>query len=434
MNIRNSIKYFVIFFLLLPCSLHAEMTKLSLDEILKNARSKNAELSSVQWQEKIMQLETLRVDAEFAPRINSRIGVGPATEVTGNALASVSNTGKFGAAFIGNIEFSWPLWAWGRKQRYLDAVRSGVLVKSQESEEKWLEIVYRIKEAYYGFLLAKTLGDFLGGAIEKVEESASSEKKIKKIERYKLEILLSQAKQKKADIDAAFKIAQMGLRIFSGFEKNIKLQTEWFSYQRRELKNLGFYLMKLKDHPKFKMIQAGLQAKESLISAEKKGRLPVLGLIARYDFASSEVREDQQSIFAYDPFNHSEAMLGVGLLWNLTWGAQDAKLQKLRAESAQLKTQRQYARSGLAGLVEKAWIEVGSAAEKVSLAKKAQRAGKKWLGRKAIAAGVGFVQSQDLIEAFLARANTKTEYLQALYNYELAWAALEKSVGSRVLD
>ena len=124
---------------------------------------------------------------------------------------------------------------------------------------------------------------------------------------------------------------------------------------------------------------------------------------------------------------------GMPMMGPSQWGASSAKAEKLSAEIQQIRSQKAYARVGLPGLVEKAWWELKAAKNKLKLAKKAQKTGKKWLGRKAMKAGAGLGSiGKDLIEAFSARAKTRAEYLEAVYQHELAWAELEKSVGVEI--
>lgn len=408
----------------------------ALADVLKNARANGAEWQAQQWNDKIAAAEIASVKSEFSPRIKARVGAGPITEGEGDSLSSVERTGKWGVAFLGGFELNWPLWVWGRKGDYLSAVRSGEKVKKSEADEKWLEISYRLKEAYYGHLLTNSLLDFIQEGISQIRSASDENKKNKKKKKEdatRLEIFLAQAESKREEVEAARQIARLGLQIQGGFPSPVFPQEEWLSYQERQLQDLAYYRKKFQEtHPKLKMIDEGIRAKTALAEAERKGSYPVFGLMAKYDYSFTEAREDQTSLFAYDPFNTSQTVIGVGFEWSWQYDRQNSKVQKLRMEKNQLAGQQIWAEKGLGALVEKAWWEVKRSSKQVEFLNEAQKEAKKWLSRELISWGSGLGDSKKLIEAFGARAQTRKDYLEGLYQYELAWAALSKSVGTEI--
>lgn len=408
-----------------------------LKKILIFAKKNSLEFRISESERKILLAEKEKIESEFAPRIKSLLGAGPITKVTGNALEANHDRSRIGVALLANLEFQWPLWSWGRKKDYLRAVEQGALTKDADSQEKLLEISYRLKEAYYGFLLANSLQDLVVDLQDKsdsaVKELKKKNKKTKKEDLYQIEILQSELVSRKAQIEAAQSIAFEGLWQQAGFDAPIVIEQKWLGHQRRKLKDLSFYQnLASEKHPKFSKVAAGLKAKSLLIEAEKKGKYPFVGFLFKYNFADADVRENQKSLFAYDPYNTSEAVVGVGLQWNYQWGQQEAKISKLRAESQKLQLQQSYAQKGLLALVKKAWLEVKSSDLRLKALKKGQKTAKKWLGRSLISWGSGFGESKKIIDAFSARAQTRKGYLEALYEYELAWAKLSRAVGSEV--
>ena len=407
--------------------------EVTLSTLLNHARLSNQELAATQMNEEIFALENGRVKSEFAPRMKARAGVGPATRVSGDALSSTSD-GELGAAFLAGIEFSYPLWTWGRKENYLNAVELGQRVKKSESEEKWADLSFRIKEAYFGAVLAHSLVDFVEGGLEQVRSALEGVKSDKqKADKSRLEILLAQGEAKKVEVMNLQRLAQMGLRVQSNFEGAVSFDEKWMVLQERELKDLEYYQKIAQQvHPKIKMLEAGVQAKDALKHAEKKANYPVLASLAKYDYSHTDVRENQRSVFAYDPLSTSQGIVGLGFEWSWQAGQLDYKLQKLHVENLQLKTQRAYADKGLGALVEKAWWDVKKCEEQQKSLHIAQLEAKKWLSRELISWGSGLGDSKRLADAFGVRALTRKEYLESLYQYEMAWASLSKSVGQEV--
>ena len=368
--------------------------------------------------------------------MKSTLGVGPITSASGNALNSEHERDEWGAAFLAGIEFNWPLWSWGRQKNNHQAVKHGLSVKKAENQEKWLEVSYQVKEAYYGYLLAHSLKDFVDGVEEKLKSAlkeAKSFKKKKKESIYRLEILLGQVSSKKNEIASALKIASAGLKVRSGHKKELYPTEEWLSSRFRKIEALEYYQDKaLQNNVQILKIASGVKAQRELIVAEKKGGYPVVGLLFKYNYTQTDVREDQKSLFAYDPYNRSEALLGVGLQWDWQFGKVSQKVKKIKLEEKKLLLKQEFAKRGIPELVKKAWEELIVAEKNVRIFKKTQKAGKKWLARAAIGWGTGLADSKKLVEAFSARAQTRRQYLEAIYQYELKWGALSRVVGREV--
>lgn len=410
---------------------------MTLRELIEKGKSShpNAEIS--RWRVKAAELELARVNGEFGPRIKARAGAGPITGATGDALSSQEDRDEIGLALLSSFEFTWPVYFWGRKSTVRTAARAGQVVKEMEGRETESQLVYEIKEAFYGFLFAKSMVDFVEGHRSKLVDILEDmkTKKKNKSEIYQMQVLLSQVDSKMAEAKAGLQIAEMGLAVRTGhqLEDKLVLKDKWLQANLRERKPLAFYLDQFKGHhPKLKMIDAGIQAKSALAKSEELAQWPVLAVLAKYDYSSSSVRADQQSIFAYDPFNQNQFILGFGLEWDFQFGLHSSKRDKFLAEKNVLLAQQSLAKGGLAALVKKSWIELEKAEAQLNALRKAHKAAKKLWGRSAMSWAAGLATSKKISEAFTTRALVAKDYYQAIHSYELAWASLSQVVGKEV--
>jgi len=395
---------------------------------LEQARLRNQGVKAQAFQINQAQADIDRVYGEFAPKLEAIAGIGPITGTTGNPLQSQEDTNKWGVTFLGSLELTYPIYAWGRKDDYLAAANRGKLVKETELRKSKLELEYKVKQAYYGALFGLSLRDFVRDAKADVIDALKKLKKGKKEDRYRLEIFLAQLAGKAAEIEKGVNLAFAGLGLHLGYSTKDQVEPvqEWIEVGERKLEPFAYYLSLADKHkPEKQQLAFGIAAKEFLAKAEFKGQLPTIGLLAKYDFAQTDVREDQQSVFANDPYNRDNFIIGLGVKWDFQWGLQSAKAAKYRAEAQELEAKQLLAQVGIPVLIKKAWLETKEATARLLAATRAYRLGKKWLSRATMGQASGLGDTKRYVEAYQARA-------EAIFRHHMAWAELSRTVGIEV--
>ena len=150
----------------LATSLCANATEMGLRDALDRVSGQNLEFAVEEYKIEQAKTDISRVKAEFNPKLDATLGAGPINKATGDSLNSTEDKNRWGALYIGSIEFTWPIYSWGRKGDYLKAANAGVEVKEQDKKLKELEIKYNIKKTYFGVLYATSLLDFVKGTKE----------------------------------------------------------------------------------------------------------------------------------------------------------------------------------------------------------------------------------------------------------------------------
>ena len=414
----------------------AAVVQINLKKALSLALTNNKELKAVEHTLEQADADIVRVRSEFGPKIDATLGVGPITETTGNALQSIENTSKWGVIFLGSLELVQPIFTWGRRDDYMRAAKNGKIVKEEDLRKKRADVRYQVKEAYYGTLYTMSLLEFIEGAendMRRVRREMG--KKTTKEDRYRFDIIEGQLGIKKADVENSLALAKAGLGLRVGMDQDqmVVPEEEWIEAEERDLKPLNFYLdLSRKEKPEFRQLAAGIIAKRSLGAAEKKAFYPAFAILGRYSFAHTKSREEQQSVFANDPYNRDNFVIGVGLKWNFQWGLPFAKWKKYMAEASELEAKQAYAKNGLLVLVRKAYWEVEAAEKRVVAARKAYKAGKKWLSRHMIGLTAGLGNSKKIVEVYQAKALARKDMFEAMYKQHMAWAGLSRVVGIEV--
>ena len=113
----------------------------------------------------------------------------------------------------------------------------------------------------------------------------------------------------------------------------------------------------------------------------------------------------------------------------LDLGQKNARAAKLHAEAEEAEQKRREALNGIAFEIEKAHTELKEAEERMKVVKAGEKAGRQWIAAIAQNLAVGLSESRDFSDALLAFFQARIRYLQSLYDYNLAAAALTRATG-----
>lgn len=422
-------------FFLLVFSALSHAGEFTLAEALLSAERQNQELAAQGFQIEQSKYDIDRAKGEFGPKIDALAGVGPIPRATGNALQSSTDTSHWGRTIIGKLTLTQPIYTFGRRSNYLEAATAGVEVEKAEWKSKLSEIRYQVKEAYYGFQLANSLRDFIeGGKAELTKALEKRKRNTESKEGFRMEIFLAEVESREAEVKKYFALAKEGLALRMGVPvQQVEVKDAWLVPVDRKLQPFEHYWKLAQEHRgELLQLKEGILAKSSLARAEKKALYPVVVALASYDFADTNIRPEQPSLFANDPYNRSSLAVGVGLKLDFQWSLAQAKSGKIWAEVNELEAKQRYADQGIQTDVKKSYLEVEEAEARLKAAKAAYTTGKKWLTKEVIGYASGLSGTSGLAEAYGARAETAKSYFEAVHRHHMAWAALSKAVGTEV--
>lgn len=416
-----------------------EVIRISLKHALESVDENNGELMEKRFAVKQTELDSELIERRYNPQFDIIAGVGPINKAYGNAVNSqnseVTEIRNWRALYLLSIRGGLPLYSWGQKDNYLEAARLNNLVSKEEVNVKRNELRFKLKEIYYGNLLAKNSADFINETLKEVDGVI---KKVKNnnTDLYRLEVFKNLLLTKKGEVDSKYAVSAKALRLVIGREDtntSFLPQEDWLELSKRELGAAEDYRkMMNNERPELKQLKHGVSATKMLAMATKKSALPMPGLFIKYDFTSTDAREPQKSVFAYDPYNENSLVIGVGIKWNLNFGVSNTEASKYRVSALELEAKQKNATNGVEFLLEKDWMEVKTLQQQLDSAKEAAKYAKKLVGRALIGGAMGLINAKDIVEAYQARIITFKEYLQTIYEYNLAWARLSLTVGSEV--
>jgi hypothetical protein len=239
-------------------TLHAAEEKkvITIKEAIELAKKNNLEIKAETYKAPIAETDLTLIRGEIFPKINATAGIGPINGKSGNVLG-YHDTNTWGTEWIASIEAKIPLFVWGRSDNLKHAVELNTEINRLDVTIKENEIVYKLKEAYYGWQYALSLLDFVSETQKDLEQAikALEEKKgSKKEDILRLEVFKYQVQEKKIEIEKSVKLAQMGVGYYIGLNlksdltSSIQNEREWIEVDTRELKDFDYYLNLMNAH------------------------------------------------------------------------------------------------------------------------------------------------------------------------------------------
>lgn len=437
--------------LLSPLHLSAEATdsqvRLSLEECIQRALQLNPQIDVASFQVKAAESKEGEAKGGELPRFEVLDIFGAVPEARGDVLNSPDKTTDIdGLGPFNRIEvnITQPVFTFGRLRSLIEAAEYGLQAQIAKKEMTKQDVIFEVKKLYYNVLLTRDLIDLLSEikehfeeAIEKAEELLEAEsEKVSQTDILKLKLGANQIEQEYSKLAHAEPLALAALKQAIGIEKDadFDIRSDHLSPESVDLHSLDRYIEKTFQHrPEWKALQAGIEAKEALLKAEKKTPYPAFFVSGLFRYAVAPNRDDQKNPFVYDEFNFIEAGAFLGFRLNFDFGHDD-RVAGARAQLDELVAQREQARFGFPVEVQKSWLAVQEKGEQLELAKEARRQARTLLGLTATHYELGLGEAKEIFEALEFFTKALSNYYLTIHDYNLALAELSKVTGEEATD
>ncbi|MCX6112478.1 MAG: TolC family protein [Proteobacteria bacterium] len=383
-----------------------------------------------------------RARAGWFPKGTLYLLAAPIFQEKGNAIKSVKDYGKWGVFTDAVLQVVQPLYTFGMLSDYRDAAQHGFDVETQKVRTKEEDIVYRLKQFYYGYQLANDLVDILQEAKDKLDDSVKTaerlmvQDKIKREDLFTIKTYYAQMLSKYEDARRGKYLAQKALSWVLGYKLDTKVVPEdgYLNPEEVELKPETDYLVSVMDNrPEIKMLHSGIEATRSLWQAQTKQKRPMVFLMGNLSTAFTNVRDRQYSSFANDPYNGLSGALLFGIKFDLDWWSINAMSKQAKAEYEKLLTEKETLEEGMMLQVKKAYREAVDYKKEIEYTKYGEDNASKWIVNTMMGYSLGITQAKDLMESMKTYFESKVNYCLAMYNYNMALADLTRNTGKEVV-
>jgi len=235
-----------------------------------------------------------------------------------------------------------------------------------------------------------------------------------------------------AQAAAIEKIAMAGLKVLTGGSLGDALDVADKRVRPVPLPDVGLDVLTqtaLKKRPEMIQLEAGLQARRSLIAARKAEKLPNVyaGVAAIASYAPNRTRLDNP--FIYDPFNDYGATPLLGIKWDWESGVHAARVARAEAELAALVEKSTFAQRGIPFEVAEQYYQVQGGYEAVQKLAQGSRAARRWMVSSYADFEAGIGDAEDSLTAFQGYVLVHSDYLSAVNDYNMNVARLRYVVG-----
>ena len=420
----------------------------TLKDLVQRALATSPEIRQFQRGAEVAMAKRDQADAARYPQIELTAVVGPSPRARGTVVDSPDrkDSPTINNVFeIVEMTLVQPLYTFGKISSFREAADAGVRVDRAKVEEKASDVILRIKELYYGRLLASDLlglideiSEDLDKAGEKTERQLKADAPgVDEVDLYKLKAFRGEALRNRNEAQKGFDLATAGLRTFAGLDPGqpVELDAKGLDAAPRQAEPEEQAIGTALDlRPEMSQVRAGLKATEALVRAEESNLYPQFFLGVNGYFAQAGNRTRQQNPFAYDPLNDRFVAVVLGLKYNLDFGITRGKIRAAQAEHLKVQETKQFAEQGIPLQVRKAHRELAEAKESIRATEEGWRNARKWLVAAKANFDLGVGDARDLGEAVEVYAKLRAENFKAMYNYNLSLANIEHATGRGVKE
>lgn len=343
-------------------------------------------------------------------------------------VTTVVGTQSSNHGYSQGINVSWPIWTFGKVEGAIDAARyqkniADLNVYKTEADTKLAAV-----QAYYQYLEAVKLAEVQAQSVTDYASHLNNVQQqfdagiVAKLDVLSSNVSLANAKQKSIAADNTRDVAEANLNNIMRVPMNTTLKPLDKNFPEPEFDLTMEQAILMAQKYRWELVEAdyGVRAAEASLRSAKAGYLPTVSVGGGYSWKEASVTAVDKDDWAVQG----------GLSWSL-WdgGATQASVKKADAAVKTAQETLLQAREKIELEVRQDYLNVLSYKEQIRAAEasvaQAEEAYK--IATVRYSSGVGI--NLDVLDAELALNTARTNYITALYNYNIGLATLEHAMG-----
>ena len=343
-------------------------------------------------------------------------------------VTTVAGTQSSNHGYSQGINVSWPIWTFGKVEGAIDAARyqkniADLNVYKTEADTKLAAV-----QAYYQYLEAVKLAEVQAQSVTDYASHLNNVQQqfdagiVAKLDVLSSNVSLANAKQKSIAADNTRDVAEANLNNIMRVPMNTTLKPLDKNFPQPEFDLTMEQAILMAQKYRWELVEAdyGVKAAEASLRSAKAGYLPTVSVGGGYSWKEASVTAVDKDDWA----------VKGGLSWSL-WdgGATQASVKKADAAVKTAQETLLQAREKIELEVRQDYLNVLSYKEQIRAAEasvaQAEEAYK--IATVRYSSGVGI--NLDVLDAELALNTARTNYITALYNYNIGLATLEHAMG-----
>ncbi len=339
------------------------------------------------------------------------------------------------------VEGAIPLYTFGKLQAARAAARAGVRAAEQERGRARARLLYDVRRAYYNLQLAldtlQMIGEGQGKleqAVEQLEERIEEgDPDVNEHDRWRLSTTLAEVEGRRSEAVRLERTARAGLETLTGI-RNVQIPECPIEAVELEPRPASHYLRQAGvSRPEIAMLEAGIAAREANVDATEARYFPDIALALSAAISYGPGVTDQSNPFVSDPANRRSLGAALVARWSFDLWGNVYRVRRAESQLLETRAQADEARRGIALEVQAAYEELEDARRREEAWGRGHRDARSWFVASAQAYQVGALEPRDLVDAVKTYFTSRFNHLQAIRDYNIAAASLERVTGTELL-
>jgi outer membrane protein TolC len=304
---------------------------------------------------------------------------------------------------------------------------------SDDYEKDKVELIYNIQNSYWNVFKAIESKKVVDENVEQVKSHLKDVQNffaqgiVTKNEVLKVEVQLSNIQVMQIDVLNNVRLSMIALNSLIGLplETQIEIASP-AEHQPNEYGDLNSLVQKaMENRSDLKAMDMRVKASETGVSIARAGWFPQIFLVGNYNYA----RPNQRIFPTQDKFKDTwDVSLSASLdIWN--WGATIHQTDQAQAQLAQARDSYAQIKDGITLDVTQSYFNFNQSKERISVAQKGVSQAEENYRITNDKFKSGLALNSDLLDAEAAQMQSKWNYIQALVDFNLADARLQKAIG-----
>lgn len=394
-----------------------ELKTLSLQECIDIALKKNPDILASKYTVEKSFFKIGEARSGYFPEIDLSLGY--------QRTYQEGKTGEeYSKQYSGQISLTQTLFDFGKTSKQVEVQQE--LYKSTQWQDKdtVLQIIYNVKEAYFSVLKAKKQKET---ALEVIRQSKRHLDLAKgfyevglkpKIEVTKAEVELSNATLNLITADKQLSQALLNLKVAMGAVDMQDFDIKQEEYAVRKLDEKELLNVAIERNTQLQAIKFNKQASISTEELVKKEYMPKFTGSASYGYLNEDFPLDKK----WTLFLQMSLPLFSG--WSTTY-----KLKQAKADTTYYVYKEDSLRQQITSQIKNLFVQLKEASQKIETLKIALKQAKENLDLAMGRYEVGIGSSIEVVDAIVLYEQTNTQYWQAVYDYNVTYAQIQKTAG-----
>lgn len=353
------------------------------------------------------------------------LSLGSSYSESGGAQGNAGN-----GSWANSVRLNWQLYSGGRTESQISQAELGLKIADLGTEKTKQQVQLDTTTAYYNVLQARNsvqvsrdtvanLRQHLVNVQAKYQAGA-----VAKSDLLRSEVELANAEQNLTKAQNALDLAVVSLNNLMGLQQDTELALQDALSETADSRTLEECIESaLAKRPEIKQVDANIAIAEESMDIARSSRLPSVNLSGSSSWNDSLVPESSK--------NHWSANLSAS--WNLfDGGVTKAKVQAADTGVQKAKEQARQTSDNVQTEVRQAYLSMQEAAKRIETTKSAVAKGEEDLTISQAKYNAGMGTNIEVIDAQLALTQAKNNFTQALYDYNVGKAKLDKAIGVEV--